>query len=331
MRWFRYLALVLITALGAASLLGAGASAATAAPTVTVTQNSTLGSVLVGPNGMTLYYFLKDSANVNNCTGTCAGIWPPLTVASGTVPWGGAGVTGTFGTIASSSGKVQVTYNGWPLYYYAGDTKVGDTNGQGLFKLWYVATPTLAQAPTKAATTTAPASSTASRPATTLSVVNNSTLGAMLVGPNGMTVYRFLKDTRGVDNCIAVAVCAKIWFPVTVTSTPTVGSGVTGTVGTITLSNGSKQVTYNGWPLYYYAGDTKVGDTTGQGFKDLWYIVSPSQAEAPLAAASTAPSTSSASSSTLPKTGSGPLPVAAGVILLASGALLLSKRLRHSA
>ncbi len=334
MRWLRYLVLVLVTVLSAASvLIGEGASAATAVPTVTVAQSTSLGSILVGPNGMTLYYFKKDTANVSNCSGGCTSIWPPLTVSKGTTPWGGAGVTGTFGTITRSNGSTQVTYNGWPLYYYAADTKAGDTNGQGILNLWYAATPTLAQAPaaTASSSATSAPSSTTSTSSATLSVIQNSALGPILVGPGGMTVYHFLKDTKNVDNCSGV--CATIWPAVTVTGTPTVGAGVTGTVGTITLANGSKQLTYNGWPLYRYSGDSKAGDTNGQGFKSLWYVVAPGQAEAPVAAASTTGSSASASSSgtTLPKTGGSPLPYAAGALLILAGGAIVTRRLRASA
>ena len=91
------------------------------------------GTVLVaGSNGMTVYTFDKDVANsgTSACTGDCLARWPALSVPAGTTPVAGAGVTGTLGTITrADDGSLQVTYNGLPLYFFAGDTKPGDTNG----------------------------------------------------------------------------------------------------------------------------------------------------------------------------------------------------------
>jgi predicted lipoprotein with Yx(FWY)xxD motif len=90
------------------------------------------GSVLVAAsNRMTLYMFNSDVAGsgASNCNGGCATTWPPLTVPPGTTPGGGPGVGGRVGTIRRSTGALQVTYNGLPLYLYSGDHAPGDTNG----------------------------------------------------------------------------------------------------------------------------------------------------------------------------------------------------------
>ena len=110
--------------------------------TVTVKAASTsLGKVLVGPNGLTLYTLSSDGMNSSTCNGACAATWPPLTVKSGTKIVGGTGVKGTFGTITRTDGTHQVTYRGKPLYYFSGDAYAGDTNGQGIGGVWYVARP----------------------------------------------------------------------------------------------------------------------------------------------------------------------------------------------
>lgn len=113
-------------------------------PTVMVRDNSKLGKMLVGPNGMTLYVFQLDSTDKSNCAYGCAGLWPPLTVKSGQEPTKGPGVPGSLGTITRSSGKLQVTYNGMPLYYFVADSAPGDTTGQAIESaggLWYVVPP----------------------------------------------------------------------------------------------------------------------------------------------------------------------------------------------
>ena len=101
--------------------------------TATVTSASIGGrSLLVAvSNGRTLYQFSKDQAGsgTSACTGSCATRWPAFTVASGTQP-SAPGIAGQWGTITrSDGGGTQVTYNGKPLYFFSGDSKAGDTNG----------------------------------------------------------------------------------------------------------------------------------------------------------------------------------------------------------
>lgn len=129
----------------------ASTAATTAGTLVLASTNSpSLGEFLTGRDGMTLYVFTNDAADVSNCSGTCATNWPPLTVAAGTVVQGPADATGVFGTIARSDGTMQVTYEHMPLYYYGGDAKAGDTTGQGVGGLWYVAlvSPATSSSPT---------------------------------------------------------------------------------------------------------------------------------------------------------------------------------------
>jgi predicted lipoprotein with Yx(FWY)xxD motif len=119
----------------------APAAGGAAAITVATADSATLGVVLTGAGGKTLYILTKDTANASTCAGTCATNWPPLTVPSGGTATGGSGVTGTFSTFARADGTTQVAHNGMPLYYFAGDKAAGDTNGQGSGGVWFVATP----------------------------------------------------------------------------------------------------------------------------------------------------------------------------------------------
>jgi predicted lipoprotein with Yx(FWY)xxD motif len=125
-----------------------------------------------------------------------------------------------------------------------------------------------------AAATSAPAQSGASM--STVNVADNSQYGSILVDQNGMTLYMFTNDTQGAGTSACSGACAALW-PALTASSPTAGTGVDASkLGTITLSDGTTQVTYNGWPLYLYSKDTKAGDTTGQGFKSIWYVIAPS-------------------------------------------------------
>jgi predicted lipoprotein with Yx(FWY)xxD motif len=146
---------------------GAAAPAATpvaaAGPaSVMVTTNDTLGSFLADSKGMTLYLYTKDTPNTSNCYGACALAWPPLLTEGAATA--GAGVDAALlGTTTRTDGSTQVTYNGWPLYYFAKDQKAGDVTGQNVGTVWFVVSPegqkieTTAAAPAAAPATPAPA------------------------------------------------------------------------------------------------------------------------------------------------------------------------------
>jgi predicted lipoprotein with Yx(FWY)xxD motif len=110
--------------------------------TVVMTGQAGGQTVLVASsNHLTLYTYNADVAGsgTSNCNSGCISEWPPLTVPPGTVPAAGPGVTGHLGTIRRSDGSTQVTYNGRPLYFFAGDSAPGQTNGH--YTGWSVATP----------------------------------------------------------------------------------------------------------------------------------------------------------------------------------------------
>lgn len=113
----------------------------------------------------------------------------------------------------------------------------------------------------------------ASRSSVTLMVSSKSGLGNFLVDGKGMTLYLFTNDTPGVSNCSGG--CLQAWPPLLVDGDPAAGEGVAGKLGVIVRADGSRQVTYNDMPLYYYAADSKPGDTTGQGVGGVWFVVEP--------------------------------------------------------
>jgi predicted lipoprotein with Yx(FWY)xxD motif len=93
--------------------------------------DSPLGRILVDGAGRTLYLFEKDTSTASTCDGDCASFWPPFTT-TGTPQAGEGASAGEVGTTKRTDGETEVTYRGHPLYYYVGDTKPGDTTGQGL-------------------------------------------------------------------------------------------------------------------------------------------------------------------------------------------------------
>jgi predicted lipoprotein with Yx(FWY)xxD motif len=105
--------------------------------TTVAVANSKLGDILVDGEGRTLYVFTKDQGDKSACSGQCADNWPAL-VGDATA---GTGVQASMlSTSMQASGDAQVTYGGKPLYYFAGDAKPGDTNGQGVGSVWYALT-----------------------------------------------------------------------------------------------------------------------------------------------------------------------------------------------
>ncbi len=112
--------------------------ATTAAPaangaTVAVASGK-LGDILVDADGRTLYAFTKDKGDQSACSGECATNWPALT---GPATAGTGAQAALLSTAMQADGSSQVTYGGKPLYYFAGDAKAGDTNGQAVGSVWF--------------------------------------------------------------------------------------------------------------------------------------------------------------------------------------------------
>ena len=135
------------SAAASASSPSAAASSAAAtqggAATVEAKEVGSLGMVLVAAsNGMTVYTFTKDTkdSGTSACIDTCIKNWPALTVDAGQTPSGGSGVTGSLATITRpDDGKLQVTYNGLPLYFFMNDKAPGDSNG--VYENWEAVKP----------------------------------------------------------------------------------------------------------------------------------------------------------------------------------------------
>ena len=121
------------TSAGAAAT--GGSSAGSAASATLSTTSTSLGTVLTGANGLTLYRFDPDTSTTSACTGGCASVWPPVLGK----PVAGTGVNAAdLGTITRSDGTTQATYQGHPLYTYSGDTGPGQTSGDGIQGTWHV-------------------------------------------------------------------------------------------------------------------------------------------------------------------------------------------------
>jgi predicted lipoprotein with Yx(FWY)xxD motif len=280
--------------------------------------SSPLGQILVDAQGRTLYAFTNDVNAQSTCTGTCAEAWPPQIVDESWTVAPGLD-SGIFSTSARADGTLQLMAGKFPLYYFSGDAKPGDVNGQGSGGVWFavkpdatvVAGPAAAGSPTTAAatpvtaygktaaapTTAAPAApptdaygkpiavpttavastlttATPAAPAAAAPIVGlaDNALGSIVVDSKGRTLYAFTKDIDGTSSCVDG--CAKAWPAVGVNGDIAVATGLDkGQFSTVARADGTKQLKFGKWPLYYFSGDAAAGETNGQGSGGSWFVI----------------------------------------------------------
>ncbi|QDY80256.1 SCO0930 family lipoprotein [Streptomyces qinzhouensis] len=253
-----------------------------------------LGKVLTDSAGFTLYRFDRDTASPprSRCEGDCAKAWPVVAAEGATAP-SGAG-PGLLGSVARADGGSQLTVAGWPVYRYAEDTRAGEAKGQGVGGTWFAAAPDGGKAGGAGATPTggpggygtggAPSRDSGSGSGSDraepvglpgLSTRKDPKLGEIVVDREGMTVYRFLKDSAWPMRTACTGECLEKWPVVApVNKNDTKGILKKGFV-TFARPDGIKQQTIDCWPLYTFAGDRGPGETNGQGVGGTWFAVTP--------------------------------------------------------
>lgn len=247
---------------------------------IQLATSATLGSYLTDADGNTLYYFSTDAAGANTCTGGCATAWPIFFEASLTADMLGEGLSlDDFGSITSASGQ-QTTYKGWPLYYYApGGVRepANQTTGEAVGGVWFVAKPDYSIMIAK----------------TQLIGLNGKkykgdyTEGeeavAYFTDAKGRTLYSFVADKRNDNNYTNGDGAHDAVWPIYGETLGAVPSTLDKTLfGTITVS-GNTQITYKGWPLYYFANDAVRGDNKGVSVPTpgIWPVVTKDSGAAP--------------------------------------------------
>ena len=113
---------------------------------------------------------------------------------------------------------------------------------------------------------------------TTVKATLSDNYGPILVDGDGVALYIYTKDTQnGTTSACTDEECTSEWTPLTTQGAPVAGAGaIQNLLGTITREDGTMQVTYNGWPLYYFSGDITTGSTIGQGHEGSWFLIAPS-------------------------------------------------------
>jgi predicted lipoprotein with Yx(FWY)xxD motif len=201
--------------------------------------------------GFTLYTFDNDTAGVSNCSGTCLTNWPALIAHAGAV------ATAPYSLVMRASGEMQWALNGMPLYFFAGDTQAGQTNGEAVGNNWFVAR-------------TAPVAVNNHPTKNRLLVAHGNIVDAAGAADNSrldFTLYTFDDDTPGVTTCFGG--CLVVWPALYAPA----DAQAFGDFSVIARDATTKQWAYKGLPLYFYVGDTAPGDVTGE-YTD-WTIARP--------------------------------------------------------
>lgn len=218
-------------------------------PAVQITEHSTLGKILANSEGYTLYFFSRDTKKDSSvCTGQCEENWPIFYAENIAIESADLNAA-DFTTITRSNGDKQTAYKGWPLYTYSGDTEPGQTNGEKVNNVWYVAKPDYAIMYAKGQLVGHNGTS----------YKHDYTEGQeetfYLTDAKGFTLYTFSVDSSGNSKFTGNP---SIWPKFILSGrVPSIFNQTD--FGVIA---GTQQVTFRGWPLYTFGGNGTVqGDT----------------------------------------------------------------------
>jgi predicted lipoprotein with Yx(FWY)xxD motif len=234
-------------------------SPATPANTVRLSSNATFGNILTDSAGNTLYFYSPDAKGLSTCVNGCLAAWPSFYTPKLTLDNGLA--DSDFSVIQRPDGSPQIAYKGWPLYYFAQDTKAGQINGDGLDNVWFVAKPDysvmLAVGALKGGD---------SLYFDSLAQVSPTPVSTeYITDDRGNTLYNFKFDSAGLNKYTKSDFSNNAAWPIyQLTAVAKVPSVLNPANFVIINVYGESQLTYKGWPLYYFEGDGGVrGNTAG--------------------------------------------------------------------
>ncbi|GAB3321556.1 hypothetical protein GCM10027299_16160 [Larkinella ripae] len=248
-----------------------------AEPAINLT-NTSLGNVMTDETGRTLYFFSNDydSTGASTCTGNCLTNWPVFYREN---PKLAAGLAATdFGTITRADGAKQSTYRGWPLYYFKDDAVQGDVKGENVGNIWFVAKPNYSIMMANAQLVGHNGKSYTS------DYKEGTGKTIYFTDGQGRTLYGFRNDKKNKNNFTKADFSNNAVWPLYEETLKEIPSTVDKSLfGSITVA-GHQQLTFKGWPLYYFQQDNgKRGLNKGISFPQpaVWPIVNNNTAEAP--------------------------------------------------
>lgn len=248
--------------------------------TVKVADNSTFGKILTDKDGRTLYFFSNDYKGLSSCTNGCLDAWPIFYTDNITIDESLS--SSDFSVITRADGQKQNTYKGWPLYYYKNDTAPGQTNGDKVANIWYVAKPDY--------TVMYVSAQLFGHDLKNYTTSNNASIYTEGTGETfyltdsyGKTLYRFINDTSGTNNFTAADLSNNNVWPIAELSKMKVPSILDVSDFSTISVHGKTQLTYKGWPIYYFGQDTMRGDNKGISFPapNVWPILNTDTSLAP--------------------------------------------------
>ena len=216
-------------------------------PGVKLTANAELGNILVDENGMTLYFFSNDADGQSACTDGCLDNWPVF--YSSTLEIGSGLDQNDFAVITRSDGKPQITYKGWPLYYFINDKNAGDVKGEGIKGVWFVAKPDYSVMLAAGQLTGVDGKNYLS------DYTEGNGITPFLTDASGQTLYIFTKDSANTNRFTAPDLSNNGVWPVAEITPGKVPSSFNAADFDQIDVYGKKQLTYKGWPLYYFGQD----------------------------------------------------------------------------
>ncbi|WP_271767806.1 hypothetical protein [Aquimarina algiphila] len=227
---------------------------------VQLVSNTTFGNILTDADGKSLYFFSRDSKGTSACSDGCIANWPIFYANNLTLDTGLE--TSDFGEITREDGEKQTTYKGWPLYYFINDNAAGDTNGDQVGNNWYIAKPDYSLMYVEAQLVGKDTDGN------NVNFKSDYTPGDELTfyivnATTGRTLYTFMNDKKDTNNYTAADFSNNaIWpvFHIDIDKLPSILNP--NDFGTIDVF-GTSQLTYKGWPLYYFGQDTERGDNLG--------------------------------------------------------------------
>ena len=232
---------------------------------INLSTSATLGSYLSDKEGRSLYFFATDANGQASCSGACEAAWPAFFVDNLTADKLGEGLAfSDFGTITTASAKKQLTYKGWPLYYYAPVTSgdgyggvntleaAGKTTGDGVGGVWFIAKPDYSIMLVKSQLVGHDGKNYKSD----YTVGDEQT--TYFTDAKGITLYTFKNDNFKKNNFTKADFSNNAVWPIYETDKIVVPSILDKSKFSVITVFGKSQLVYNGWPLYYFGQDANV-------------------------------------------------------------------------